>query len=108
MIDGFWTIKFQGPQFSEGGVAVFMNGKIFGGDSGYTYTGTYEENNNQIKARVLVQNFIPGRPNVMGRQGNFELDFTGSVNGNVVNGSGSIVGQQALKMNASMTKKSTL
>ena len=92
MIDGFWTVKFQGIQGGGGGVAVFTKGKIFGGDGGYTYTGTYEQNNNQIKARVSVQNFLPGVANVMGRQGNFELEFAGAVNGNVANVTASLVG----------------
>ena len=91
-----------------GGVAVFTKGKIFGGDAGYTYTGTYEETNNQVKARVSVQNFIPSVPNVMGRQGNFELEFSGSIAGDVLNASASIVGQPAMKMNAKLTKKSVL
>ena len=65
MVDGFWTVQFQSIQGGGGGVAVFTKGKIFGGDSGYTYTGTYEETDNQVKARVSVQNFSPGVPNVM-------------------------------------------
>src|SRR5712692_724246 len=76
MLDGFWTVQFQGPQGRDGGVAVFTRGKIFGGDSGYTYIGAYEENNNEVKARVSVQNFIPSVRNVMGLQGNFELEST--------------------------------
>jgi hypothetical protein len=108
MIDGFWTVKFQGQQGGGGGVAVFIKGKVFGGDSGYTYTGTYEENNNQIKARVSVQNFIPGVPNVMGRQGNFDLEFAGAASGNTVNVSAHLAGQPAMKMNATLTKKSDL
>jgi hypothetical protein len=106
MVDGFWTVQFQGVQGGGGGVAVFTNGKIFGGDSGFTYTGTYQENNNALKARVSVQNFVPGVPNVMGRQGNFELEFTGTVSGDTINVAASLVGQPAMKLNARLTKKS--
>jgi hypothetical protein len=108
MIDGFWTVQFQGPQGRDGGVAVFMSGKIFGGDSGHTYIGTYEENNKQVKARVSVQNFIPSVRNVMGLQGNFELEFTGSASGDAMNLIANPVGQPATKMNARLTKKSNL
>jgi T3SS negative regulator,GrlR len=108
MIDGFWTVKFQGTQGGGGGVAVFTNGKIFGGDSGYTYTGTYQESNNQVKAKVSVQNFVPGVPNVMGRQGNFDLEFSGTASGDTINGTANLAGQPAAKMNATMTKKSNL
>jgi len=34
MVEGFWIVQFQGPQGNGGGVAVFVNGKVFGGDSG--------------------------------------------------------------------------
>jgi hypothetical protein len=44
----------------------------------------------------------------MGRQGNFELEFSGSIAGDVLNASASIVGQPAMKMNAKLTKKSVL
>jgi hypothetical protein len=106
MLDGFWTVQFQGVQGGGGGVAVFTNGKVFGGDSGYTYTGTYKENNNAVTARISVQNFSPGVPNVMGRQGNFELEFTGTVSGDVMKVVANLVGQPAMKLNASLTKKS--
>jgi hypothetical protein len=39
MIDGFWLVRAEGPQGNGGGgVATFINGKIFGGDSGFYYT----------------------------------------------------------------------
>jgi len=42
MIDGFWIVQFEGVQAKGGGVAVLTKGHIFGGDSGFTYTGKYE------------------------------------------------------------------
>jgi hypothetical protein len=106
-VEGFWTVQFQGVQGAGGGVAVFTKGRIFGGDSGYTYTGTYEGDAN-IKARVSVQNFIAGLPNVMGRQGNFELEFTAAVNGDVMNATANMVGQPAMKLNTRLTRKANL
>lgn len=55
MIDGFWTVKFKGVQ--GGGVAVFSKGKILGGDSGYTYTGTYEEKRQHDQGTGFRQEF---------------------------------------------------
>jgi hypothetical protein len=88
-------------------VAVFTKGKIFGGDSGYTYTGSYEGDPN-IKAKVSVQNFAPGVPNVMGRSGNFELEFSGTVSGDNMNVTANIVGQPTQKLNARLTRKGNL
>ncbi len=106
-VDGFWTIQFQGVQGAGGGVAVFTKGKVFGGDGGYTYTGSYEGDPN-IKARVSVQNFAPGVPNVMGRQGNFELEFTGTVSGDTMDVSANLAGQPAQKLKGRLTRKSNL
>ncbi len=38
-VEGFWTVQFQGR---NGAVVVLTKGKIFGGDSGHTFTGSYE------------------------------------------------------------------
>jgi hypothetical protein len=49
-----------------GGVAVFINGKILGGDTGYTYEGTYALRRNTVTALVRVTNFLAHVPNVLG------------------------------------------
>ena len=108
MIEGLWTVQFQGVQGAGGGVAVFAKNKILGGDSGYTYLGDYEENGNNIKARVTVSNFLPGVPNVMGRQGNFDLEFAGMVNGDAMTVTANLVGAPNQKLNARLTRKSNL
>jgi len=108
MFEGFWTVQFQGVQGGGGGVVVFTKGKVLGGDSGYTYVGKYEENGNNIKARITVSNFIPGIPNVMGRQANFELEFAGTVNGDVAAVTANLVGAPTQKLNARLTRKANL
>jgi len=103
-VEGFWTVQFQGR---NGAVVVLTKGKIFGGDSGHTFTGSYE-GDSSIKARVLVQNFVPGVPNVMGRHGNFELEFTGTVSGDTMNATANLVGQPSQTLTARLTRKATL
>jgi hypothetical protein len=107
MVDGLWTVQFQGPQGPGGGVAVFTNGKVLGGDAGYTYQGTYEENNNNVTARIRVANFSPGVPNVMGAVGDFDLEIRGAVAGNTVNATGTVPGQPG-QLRLTLTKKSAL
>jgi hypothetical protein len=108
MVEAFWTVQFQGVQGGGGGVVLFSKGKILGGDSGYTYMGNYEENGNNVKAKVTVSNFVPGVPNVMGRQGNFDLEFEGAVNGDSMTVTANLVGAPGQKMNARLTRKSNL
>jgi hypothetical protein len=75
MLDGFWVVQFAGMEGKGGGVAVFMNGKIFGGDSAFTYLGSYTENGDRVSAEVLVQNFDAQIDNVLGIKGDFTLNF---------------------------------
>jgi hypothetical protein len=49
-------------QGNGGGVAVFINGKILGGDTGYTYEGTYALQGNIVTAFVRVANFLANVP----------------------------------------------
>jgi len=93
-MEGFWIVQYEGMQGNGGGVAMFIKGQVFGGDTGYTYLGTYTTQGNSVKARVMVRNFIPGIPSVVGITGDFELSIDGLVEGNVVNGTGSLVGVQ--------------
>jgi hypothetical protein len=41
MVSGLWTVQFEAMGNRGAGVAVFTNGKVLGGDSGFTYTGTF-------------------------------------------------------------------
>jgi hypothetical protein len=75
MFDGFWIVTFAGMEGKGGGVVVLMKGKIFGGDSAFTYLGTYTEAEGKIKADVAVQNFDPLIGNVLGIKGDFKLNF---------------------------------
>ena len=53
MIDGLWTVEFISTLNRSGkGVLVLNNGKIFGGDEGYYYSGTYQTNGNKIEGKI--------------------------------------------------------
>ena len=43
MVDGFYSLNFKLPEEIEGsgGVAILLDGKVYGGDSSYSYQGTY-------------------------------------------------------------------
>jgi len=81
MVDGFWIIQYEGMQGNGGGVVLFTKGKVFGGDTGYYYLGSYES-----------RNFIPSIPSVVGITGDFELSIEGTVEGEVMNATGRLVG----------------
>jgi hypothetical protein len=90
MIDGLWIVQFHGPQGVGGGVAVFTKGQILGGDSGFTYAGTYDLKDNVLRGKVLVKNFDPAVPNVLGIPGDFDLILDAKVEGNEIAGTGAL------------------
>jgi len=108
MIEGLWIVQYEGVQGNGGGVAVFVNGKILGGDTGYTYVGSYTEKASQVNARVHVGNFLPGVPNVLGLQGDFDLEISAPLTGNVIKGSASLVGRPGAGIAVKLTKKADL
>jgi hypothetical protein len=80
-MEGFWTAQFKTPLGLGFGVAYFRDGKVFGGDSGYTYLGTYSEDQNRINAVINVAPFSPGVPSVFGSIGSaFRLNISATYN----------------------------
>jgi hypothetical protein len=108
MIDGLWIVQYEGLQGNGGGVAVFINGKILGGDTGYTYEGKYELRDETLTALVHVSNFLPNIPNVLGVVGDFDLQIQAPVRGGVIQGAMSLVGRPGVSIAVRLTKKSGL
>jgi T3SS negative regulator,GrlR len=101
MVEGFWIVQYAG---NGGGVAVFIKGHIFGGDSGSTYNGTYIEDAKTLRARVSVHNYMPGVVSVIGIEGDYDLDVTGTVEREIIDASGAPVGQQVAGVALRLTK----
>jgi hypothetical protein len=108
MIEGLWVVQYEGLQGNGGGVAVFVNGKILGGDTGYTYEGTYRVQGNMLTATVHVSNFLPNIPNVLGVVGDFDLQIQAPVTSNIIQGAMSLVGRPGVSVAVRLTKKSSL
>ncbi len=108
MIEGLWIVQYEGLQGNGGGVAVFIDGKILGGDTGYTYEGAYTLQGSTLTARVHVSNFLPNVPNVLGVVGDFDLEIKAPVTGNVIRGAMALVGHPGMSIVVRLTKKSDL
>jgi hypothetical protein len=108
VIDGFWILQVQIPEFATGGVAVFIKGKVFGGDNGFTWVGTYEEDNRLVKGRVNVHNFDPAIQSVFGIIGDYELHFSGNVQGEVITGTAMLASQPQKSLGIQLTKRANL
>lgn len=75
-----------------------------GGDSGFVYTGTYETDEKTITGRVAVRNFLPEVASVFGIPGDYELSLKGTVVERTIEGSASLVNQEAMGIVVKLTK----
>jgi hypothetical protein len=108
MVDGFWIVQYEGMKGNGGGVVMLIKGQVFGGDTGYIYTGTYTTSGDDLKAHVIVQNFLPDVHNIMGVVGDLELDVSGKISGDVIKGTGSVSGGGAVGIAVKFTRRGNL
>lgn len=58
MKEAFWTVSFKvNAQNFGNGVIVSKEGKIFGGDSAFTYSGNYKTENKVITAVLNISRY---------------------------------------------------
>ena len=72
---------------------MFIKGKVYGGDNGFSWVGTYAEEAQLVKARVNVHNFDPAVQSVFGITGDYELYFSGNIQGDVITGTAMLTNQ---------------
>jgi hypothetical protein len=104
MIEGLWIVQYEGTAGGDGGVIVFVQNRVLGGDNAYVYTGTYQSGGERISARVLVRNYNPAIGNVLGIKGDFELMVEGTIQGEIIKGSASLVNQEGPGIVVKLTK----
>jgi len=92
----------------DGGVIVFVEGLALGGDSAYAYTGTYQTDGEKVSARVLVRNFNPAIGNVLSIKGDFELTVDGTIQGEIIKGSASLVNREGPGIVVKLTRVARL
>jgi len=80
MVDGLWTAEFgSSTGVFGGGVAVFRDGKILGGDATYYYVGDYLVSGKEFKATLRVSPYMEGAQSVFGTVGkSLTLELEGS------------------------------
>jgi len=108
VVDGFWILQVQIPEFTSGGVAVFIKGKVYGGDNGFTWVGTYEQEGSLVKARVNVHNFDPAIQSVFGITGDYELHFSGNAQGDVITGVALLANKPQKTLGIRLTKRANI
>ena len=80
-MDGLWTAEFGTADGGfGGGVAVFRDGKILGGDATYFYVGEYKFEGKDFTATLTSSPFIEGAESLFKTSGkNLILEIAGSL-----------------------------
>jgi T3SS negative regulator,GrlR len=97
-IDGFWTVNFDSNSGNLGsGVVVIHQGRVFGGDSGFMYTGNVkvEESIVHVDIDVSRHTNFPTQ-SIFGQMSNFHLKVSGSPNSDTFTLTGHLVENLAL------------
>ena len=109
MTEGFWILQYEAIQGNGGGVITFIKGQVFGGDSGFVYTGTYTSEDTAVAARVLVRNFLPTYNSDLGVKGDVELEVRAThLTSTEIRGSAVMVGYELPGVAVKLTKVSDL
>ncbi len=107
-MNGLWTAEFgSSTGMFGGGVLVFRDGQIWGGDGSYFYVGEYKLKGKDFEATVKVSPFLEGAESVFRTVGrDLILELTGSM---TVDGwaiaQGSPKGQPHLKLGVKLTRR---
>jgi len=80
-MEGFWTAEFgSATGIFGGGVAIFRDGKVLGGDGGYFYHGEYTIRGNTLQATIEVDPFIENYRSAFGTVNQkLTLDLVGTL-----------------------------
>jgi hypothetical protein len=108
MIEGLWVVQYEGTQGEGAGVVVFTNGRVLGGDRGYTYEGNYAIKENWVAASIHVANFLPNIASVLGYVGDFDEELKAPIEDNVIQGALSLTGRPGVSIAVKLTKKAEL
>ncbi|HEY6251285.1 MAG TPA: GrlR family regulatory protein [Candidatus Angelobacter sp.] len=109
MLNGLWIAQYVAIQGSGGGVVVLADGKLLGGETGYTYLGTYVEHDGAFAARVRVASFLPDILSIVGIQGDYELEIRARmISDGIIRGTASLVDHPGAGLAIKLTKKADL
>ncbi len=107
-MEGLWTVEFgSSTGIFGGGVAVFRDGKIWGGDATYYYVGEFQLTGQAFHATLRVFPFIEGAPSVFKTM---NRDVTLNLDGSLTDANHAIAqghpqGMPELKFGAKLTRR---
>ena len=92
MLDGCWFFRFMDLRPEAAALLCSLAGKYL--EETWFCLGRYIERHDQVlKGRVAVHNFDPAIESVLGVPGDYELHFSGRIEGDAITGTAMLAGQ---------------
>lgn len=111
MIEALWSTEFRdgNNQMFGSGIVVFENGKILGGDSGFTFVGNYSIKDGVGYASIRVRCYS-NTINMQSISGldDYVLDAVGKIDHNHMVFTGTSKSVPGFTMNIDMTRRAEL
>ncbi len=101
--DGLYKVAFQTPIGAGAGVIYVAGGRMWGGDAGIYYVGTYAESGDQLTASVTTERHTVGANSVFGID-RVHINMRGTVKNNIATMQGSAVEAPNVPFQVSLTK----
>jgi hypothetical protein len=103
MKDGIYHVKFASPTGATGeGLVVVKEGSVNGGDAGYLYQGTLDNDaGGQVRGQLRVHRWNVGHVSIFGPLGNFALNLSGHAANDSFTVSGGVPGHPNMKISIS-------
>lgn len=105
MRDGLYKVQFQTPLGAGSGVVHLMGGKLWGGDAGLFYIGTYTEHGSDFVANVATDRHTqyPGIVSVFGKD-RVHISLSGKTNGDAGQMKGTAVESPGITFQAAFSR----
>ena len=88
--DGLYVVDFRSAGDEGAGTVVVRDGSVNGGDFGYVYQGRLNEDGQQLTSSLVVLKFNPRAQSIFGPADRYELELSGSTNGDEFELSGNV------------------
>ena len=85
--DGRYAVWFRTPRGEGTGVVHLANGRISGGDSFFTYSGSYKVDDDHFTAALTTTRYAEGPPTLFGLD-EVEVELAGTFKGRMASCSG--------------------
>ena len=100
-----WSLRFSSDMgIHRGGIVVIEDGKILGGDSGFTYVGRLRTERSRMIANLRVAKYLVGAPPIFGMD-NFEAELSAQPDEHQLSFTGFIVGSPGNSIAVDMVRR---